>query len=87
MTGTIGSATANRWTWTQVEDTNFATVTDAFVQARFYQTGWVDDTFVLEYSTNNWSNATVLATFNAANPPPSTGTSPSTYVGERPSLW
>jgi hypothetical protein len=71
-TGTIGSATTNRWTWTQIEDTNFATITDAFVQARFYQTGWVDDTFVLEYSTNNWTNSTVLATFNAANPPPST---------------
>jgi hypothetical protein len=55
-----------------VEDTNFATVTDAFVQARFYQSGWVDDTFVLEYSTNNWTNATILATYNAANPPPAT---------------
>ncbi|HEV8636563.1 MAG TPA: hypothetical protein VG370_20275, partial [Chloroflexota bacterium] len=71
-TGTLAASTANRWTWSAIEDTTFASVTDAFIQVRFYQSGWVNDTFVLEYSTDNWASAQTLATYSSSNPPPTT---------------
>ena len=38
-------------------------MTDAYIQARFYQSGWSHDTFTLEYTIDNWATFNTLATY------------------------
>jgi predicted CXXCH cytochrome family protein len=93
-TGAYGAAAARNWTYTDIGDTTLTTIAAAYLDFRFYMTGWVNDTYYIDvYEPTNpfcgafgWCRvATLQYTLVPANPtiiqPPSTLTTFTIPVG------
>jgi hypothetical protein len=70
ITGTFADDPTNVWEWTAIQDTTLTTILNATIEVRFRHSNWNNDTFVLEYSADDWTTDHVLATYTSGSAPP-----------------
>jgi hypothetical protein len=81
INGKLASNSTNNWTWTSFENTTLSTLFNATLEVNFYQSGWSNDRFVLEYTVDGWTTSQLLTTYNTSNPPPTTALTTASFTG------
>jgi predicted CXXCH cytochrome family protein len=59
-TGAFGGATNRTWTFNSISNTGLTTISSVTMDFRFYVTGWVDDYFTIQVSTDGTTWTTIM---------------------------